>query len=145
VAGVFVSLHPTGTDELGQLLKRIASNAAGLEPAFAEIGEYLIESTQERINAGIDVHGDPFEPLAAATIARKGHDEPLKDSLIFIDTLNYDATGSQLLFGTHLEYIAPQILGTEHIPQREAIGLDDDDTDVIIEILNDHLMDGVTS
>ena len=131
------------------MLGRLIHAGQNLEPAFAEIGEYLIESTQERFKLEVAPNGELWAPLAPETLARKGGDDRiLQQSGIMRDTLNYQIAGKTLTFGSNQEYAATHQFGREDdgIPARPFIGLTTgpwNDADEIIAILQDHLQDAI--
>ena len=78
MAGSFITVRAYGSGEINALLSRIARAGTDLEPAFAEIGEYLIEATQERFKLELAPNGEQWEPLAPETLARKGQFKAFK-------------------------------------------------------------------
>lgn len=144
MAGSFIRVQLTGERALEQLLDRFIKKGQKLEPALAEIGEYLIESHQERFKLEVGPDGTPWEPLAPATTKRKdGDDRILQESGTMRDTLAYQLVGEELHFGSNQEYAAAQQFGHEAIPARPFIGLFDaqwKDSDEIEDILTDHLI-----
>lgn len=90
MAGSFITVRAYGSGEINALLSRIARAGTDLEPAFAEIGEYLIETTQERFKLELAPNGEQWEPLAPETLARKGgEDRILQQSGTMRDLLTY--------------------------------------------------------
>ena len=150
MAGSFITVRANGSAAIKKLLNNIIDAGNNLEPAFAEIGEYLIEATQERFKLEIGPNGEPWEPLAPETLARKkGEDRILQHSGTLRDQLNYQISGRTLTFGSNQEYAATHQFGREDdgIPARPFLGLTKspwDDKDEIVEILQDHLKDAIT-
>jgi phage virion morphogenesis protein len=149
MAGEFISVKVSGEKEIAKLLRKLIDRGQSLEPAFAEIGEYLIESHQERFKLEVAPDGTPWEPLSPRTISAKdGDDRILQQSGILRDTLTYQILGDELQFGTDKEYSATHHFGREAdgIPARPHIGLATgqwDDLDEITEILQSHLLDNI--
>ena len=149
MAGSFITVRAYGSGEVNRMLGRLIHAGQNLEPAFAEIGEYLIESTQERFKLEVAPNGELWAPLAPETLARKGGDDRiLQQSGIMRDTLNYQIAGKTLPVGSNQEYAATHQFGREDdgIPARPFIGLTTgpwNDADEIIAILQDHLQDAI--
>ena len=151
MAGEFISIKVQGEKQVSKLITRIIKQGQSLEPAFAEIGEYLIESHQERFKLEVAPDGTPWEPLSPKTIrAKNGNDQILVglNSGILRDTLAYQILGDELQFGTDREYSATHHFGREAdgIPARPHIGLATgqwNDLDEITAILQSHLLDAV--
>lgn len=149
MAGSFITVRAYGSGEINSLLSRIARAGTDLEPAFAEIGEYLIEATQERFKLELAPNGEQWEPLAPETLARKGgEDRILQQSGTMRDLLTYQIAGRVLTFGSNQEYAATHQFGREEdgIPARPFLGLTTGpwrDADEIVEILRDHLKDAI--
>lgn len=147
MAGARISVRANGTKKVKDVINRIHKQGQNLEPAFAEIGEYLIESHQERFNLEVSPNGELWEPLSPQTIKRKkGNDRILQDKGTLRDTLRYRIGSNELTFGTNLEYAATHQLGREAdgIPQRKFLGLSTglfNDEDEILDILVSHLED----
>jgi phage virion morphogenesis protein len=146
MAGSFIAVELTGEKPLIALLDKFIKQGQSLEPALADIGEYLIESHQERFKLEVAPDGTPWEPLAPRTIAKKGNDRILQDSGTMRDLLAYQLSGDQLTFGTNLIYGATHQFGREAdgIPARPFIGLATgqwNDADEIVAILQSHLQD----
>lgn len=147
MAGVKLEIETTGIDRLSRYLKNAIDQGTNLEPAFAEIGEYLIESHQERFKLEVAPDGELWEPLAPATLKQKGGETRiLQESGTMRDTLSYRISGNELLFGSNQEYAATHQFGREGdgIPARPFIGLSTgyfNDEDEIVSILKDHLED----
>ncbi|MEC8230216.1 MAG: phage virion morphogenesis protein [Pseudomonadota bacterium] len=150
MAGSFITVRAYGSGEINALLTRIARAGTDLEPAFEEIGDYLIRATEERFKLELAPNGEQWEPLAPETLARKaGEDRILQQSGILRDQLNYQITGKTLTFGSNQEYAATHQFGREEdgIPARPFLGLTTGpwrDEDEIVEILQGHLLDAIT-
>jgi phage virion morphogenesis protein len=146
MAGNFISVELTGEKRLIKVLDKFIKQGQSLEPAFAEIGEYLLESHQERFKLEVAPDGTPWEPLAPKTLRKKDDDRILQQSGTMRDTLAYQISGDQLTFGTNMIYGATHQFGREAdgIPARPFIGLATgqwNDEDEILDILKSHLLD----
>ena len=145
MAGSFIKVELTNEKPLINLLTSYIKQGQSLEPALAEIGEYLIESHQERFQLEVEPDGTPWEPLSPKTIKQKGGDDRiLQSSDTMRDQLAYQLSGNELEFGSNLEYAATHQFGREAdgIVARPFIGLATgqwNDVDEIVAILQDHL------
>jgi phage virion morphogenesis protein len=148
MAGSFIELKVTGEKQIATLLNKFIKQGQNLEPALAEIGEYLIESHQARFKLEVAPDGTPWDPLAPKTIKRKGHADILQDQGTLRDTLTYQLGTNELDFGTNLEYAATHQFGREAdgIPARPFLGLATgqwNDKDEILDILQSHLLKAI--
>lgn len=145
MAGSFIKVELTNEKPLLNLLTSYIKQGQSLEPALAEIGEYLIESHQERFKLEVAPDGTPWEPLSPKTITHKnGDDRILQASDTMRDQLAYQLGSNELEFGSNLEYAATHQFGREEdgIVARPFIGLATgqwNDVDEIVLILQDHL------
>ena len=144
MAGAFIEVEAQSLARAERYLQRILTAGQRLEPAFAEIGEYLLESHAERFSLEVAPDGTPWEPLAPSTLANKADDRILQQEGTLRDTLSYQVTGAELLFGTNLIYGATHQFGREEdgIPARPYLGIATspwNDEDEIVAILKDHL------
>ena len=145
MAGTLLSIDTFGDDALVAALNRLIDKPERIEPALREIGEHLIESTQNRTAKQVDPNGEAWAPLSPKTIkqkAKSGQSNKILRGLgSLADTLNYQISQNQLAFGSNMEYAATHQFGrlSANIPQRELIGLSSDDNIEILEILTLHL------
>lgn len=106
----------------------------------------VIEGMHEQYfasSAGPD--GQPWAPLAAATVARKGHSKILIDTRRLHDSLTSsdhsdavrDFAEEFLLFGTRREFAWIHQQGTERIPRRMHTGVSATGVDEIVEVMAD--------
>lgn len=140
MAGSFISVE--GQANVTRAFNRLLKQSSDLSPALGSIGEYLIESTQQRFIDQESPDGQAWEPLASETIKRKTRkDRILTESGTLADTLNYQINGDELMFGSNMEYAATHQFGRDeaNIPARMFLGLSDDDEEEILAILSDHL------
>ncbi|WP_143869888.1 phage virion morphogenesis protein [Catenovulum sediminis] len=147
MAGANVSIDLNGDNKIVDVLQDMLDRSMNLEPAFNQIGEYLIESHQARFELEITPDGDLWEPLSPETLkAKTPENRILQDSGTLRDKLSYEISATSLNFGTNMEYGATHQFGREAdgIPQREWLGLStgqwNDETE-ILDILGDFLLD----
>ncbi|EIC29097.1 phage virion morphogenesis protein [Methylomicrobium album] len=114
-----------------------------LEPVFADIGEYLTRSHDERFGRQVAPDGEPWKELSPGYQARKPKNQ---DKILTLEgdlrrSLHADVSADELLFGTILKYGATHQFGDprRHIPERPFLGVSDDDRDEILDIIRDHI------
>jgi len=144
MAGSFISVDVRGQKQIANALNHLLKQGSDLEPAFREIGEYLLESTQQRFIDQQAPDGEPWEPLSPKTLAKKKRqDRVLTETGTLADTLNYKIGANQLMLGSNLEYAATHQFGREAdgIPARPFLGIAPFERKEILVILQDHLLD----
>lgn len=145
MTGTLLSIDTFGDDAIVTMLNGLIDKPENIEPALREIGEHLIESTQNRMAKQVAPNGEAWEPLSAKTIKQKAKsgqsNKVLRGFGTLADTLNYQINQNQLTFGSNMEYAATHHFGrlSANIPQRELIGLSSDDNIEILDILTSHL------
>jgi len=154
MAGSFIEISVYGEKQANKVLQNIIRAGQNLEPALQMLGDYLIESTQDRRSSERAPDGTPWEPLSPLTIERKGHNRILENRGTLFDSLNYQITGNTLTFGSNQEYAAMQQFGgttspnsmfpNKPIPAREFIGISATDDDMMTAILQQYLKDELT-
>lgn len=129
-------------------LQRLADAAGDLEPAFADIGEYLLNSIQERSSRHEAPDGTPWEPLSPGYKARKKRNA---DKILVLDDhligeLAYQADSNSVQVGTAMIYGATHQFGDpgRNIPTRPFLGVSTDDEAEILAILQDHLVNALS-
>jgi phage virion morphogenesis protein len=151
MAGAKFSITAENAEEIRGQLNKLISNGQNLIPAFQDIGEMLLISHDQRFRDQVSPDGQPWEPLSPAYRERK---EKHKDTILTLNSilsgqLSYAATGSDLFFGTNTEYGAiHQFGGSEGMrpsntatPARPWLGITNEDTQEIFEILGDFLLE----
>ncbi|MRJ41187.1 MULTISPECIES: phage virion morphogenesis protein [Idiomarina] len=145
MAGARIEIDAT-TQVIAAAIASLRSQAQDLAEPFAEIGEYLIESHQDRFKAGESPDGQAWAPLSEAYKKRaKRPSEILIEDGFLMGTLNYNPSGSELLFGTPMEYGAAHHFGYEenNLPARPWLGLSPSDSDVVVQIFRAHLSEAI--
>jgi phage virion morphogenesis protein len=146
MAGSFVSVDLLGEEAIARALNRLLSQLDDLSPALREIGEHMLESTQNRMSRELSPDGQSWEPLSINTIENKSlsgqSDKILRGYGTLADLLNYQLNGNQLMFGSNMEYAATHQFGREraNIPARQFLGVSDSDEVEILDILRSHLV-----
>ncbi len=139
MAGSFVSIDLLGDEAITNALNTMLARGLDLAPAFYEMGEHILESTQDRMDNEKDPNGNTWKPLKLETILRKQKtgqsDKILRGYGTLADMLSYQLGSNQLMFGSNMIYAAKQQFEYE----REFIGVSSDDETEIIDILRSHL------
>lgn len=129
--------------EVREAIKRLQEAGGDMGAAFADIGEYLLNSHRERWDRQEATDGTPWAPLNPKYKRRK---HKYEDKILVLegdlrDLLRYDASQEGLEFGTDRIYGATHQFGREEagIPARPWLGLTNGDRLEILDILQDHL------
>ena len=157
MSGVTITLDDAAFSRwLTQTLGRITH----LEDALKEIGDILVQSTQNRFGTKIAPSGATWAPNSPVTVAIKGHGSQLRgESKALGDTIHYQLDGTNAVeVGSNMIYAAVQQFGQPKgasgrtkrgapipwgdIPPRPFVGVSQEDEDRITEIMADYLMPG---
>lgn len=95
--------------EVREALASLLMKLGNLRPAFANIGEAMLRQIHLRFERGVDQDGNPWAPLAASTIARKGHGRPLiqqGERGGLLGSIHYQESDSDVVIGTNMVYAA---------------------------------------
>lgn len=134
--------------EVLRALEQLAGRAENIQPALAEIGESLVESTKKRFGTETGPDGSSWEANSPVTLSRKESSSVLTDSGTLGDTINYQLFGDELHVGSNMDYAAMMQFGGSKaefphlwgdIPARPFLGISSDDKDEILVILADYL------
>lgn len=110
----------------------------------------VLEETHKEHWAGRHTpSGSSWPPLAASTIARKGHDKPLILTSALVNAMtDRNAPGHvgevqprYMTYGTDIEYAGIHQDGTNRIPQREFAGMRDETVDKLADRIADALVE----
>lgn len=153
MAGSFIEIDLTGYIGVTSALNRLIKKGQSLEPALLDIGEYLLESHEQRFQQQVAPDGTAWEKLSTATIERKAKtnqsDKILRGYGTLADSLHYQIHGNQLQFGSNQEYAAMHQFGGKTaansmipgrtIPERPFLGVSSEDESEILDILRKFL------
>jgi phage virion morphogenesis protein len=146
MAGASFDIKLEGEKELLAAMDKLISRAQNLKPVYADIGEMLLLSHQERWDKQQAPDGTPWEPLSAKYLAskRKRESKGSKKILVLdsmLRDLHYQSSHSGLQFGTDKVYGATHQFGdaTRNIPARPFLGISGEDKMAILDILNEWL------
>ena len=134
--------------EVQDLLKRLARRMADMTPAFAEIGEIVMESVQRNFEEKRAPDGTKWAPLAASTLKRKRHPgEILIGENVLFPSIHPEAYKDSVAVGTNIIYGAIHQLGgfagrghATKIPARPYLGVRDEDWPEIRAAIEDWIM-----
>ena len=128
---------------LGQALEKLQRRTATLRPALTEIGEYLLEATEDRFVEQSDPAGRPWARLSPGYKKRKRKHQ---DLMLVLDgylkgTLAKRVSGARLEIGSNRIYAATHQLGdaARNIPARPFLGLSVQDKAEVVAIIGDYL------
>lgn len=148
-------------ENLTAFLKTLAFDEKKRQEALSDIGHQMVYLTQERIEQGKDLHGNPFVPSIRAK-AQSG--QTLQDTRRLFNGLTFYVRPNSVIWGTNVAY-APylhygariQAKNSEFlkfktaygwvskkeviIPPRPFLGLGDDEKQSIVEILTELIDD----
>ena len=148
MAGVKITIDLQGQEAIDQTLRRLARAGHNLRPLLGDVGEHLLNAHRERWEREVAPDGTPWEPLSEPYATRKRSQVPNAGILVFDDylkgSLRYQASHKNLLLGTDRPYGATHQFGRDFgrgspIPARPWLGLTDEDTDVLLDTLREHL------
>lgn len=134
--------------EVRRVLERLVDQGEDLTPALEDIGEHLLASHHARFEREESPDGTPWAPLSPKYAARKARERPNAGILVWDDLLRslvYQVQGDELFLGTGRIYGATHQFGREEagIPARPFLGLDADDEAAVLDILTEHLREGL--
>ncbi len=108
MAGAFKVICRIDDREVIRAIDRLQGRARRLGPAFKNIGEVLLRSTQDRFSSQTDPDGRPWQRLKASTVASKslrGHsDKILRQRGYLADSIRYQADENGVRIGTNRIY-----------------------------------------
>ena len=133
---------------LAELFEAVASPVEAMQ----DIGEFLVNSTKERFQAGVSPEGTPWAPNSPVTLTRKKDTRPLfgesgrLSSQIFYladaDGVEWGSPAIQsavMQFGAAKGSLGPRAPWGD-IPARPFLGVSEDDRDGILETIHEALV-----
>ncbi|MDR8523466.1 phage virion morphogenesis protein [Shewanella fidelis] len=152
MAGSRIEINTKGDRAISEVLQQLIEQSQDLTPALHDIGEYLLETHQQRFIDQQTPDGTPWEPLSPTTLARKRRgDRILIEEGNLANNLHYQILDDGLEFGSNEVYAAmhqfggttsPQsMMPNQEIPAREFLGLADEDEQQLLQLLSAFLVD----
>jgi phage virion morphogenesis protein len=145
-------------DELTPLILRLQAGLDDMTPVMQDLGEYLVQSTQDRMGRGEQPDGAPFAPRSPTTLERYAAmglsfgPHPLHRSGEMRQQLAYDAAQDSVTWGSNAIQAAVMQFGAAkgslgnsspwgNIPARPFLGISNEDQTALVEELEDWLRD----
>lgn len=137
MSGVQIEVTLQGIERVQAALGRLATT--DLEYLVHEVGEYLTNSTKDRMDHGVAPDGSPWQPWSA-TYAATRHDghSLLISSMSLQESIGNISSGLVASVGAHMIYAAIHQTGGKAgrghkvtIPARPYLGLSDADRDAV--------------
>lgn len=136
-------------------LNNLLAAGLNLRPALVSIGEILKESTQKRFMSTTAPDGSAWLLNSVlSTLLYKDGDRPLTDDGTLGNTINYQILdANSVAVGSPMEYAAMQQFGGTKsefpnlwgdVPARPFLGLSDDDSKQILEMIHDYLLSSIS-
>ena len=144
-----ISTKVYGAEAVTKRLSEIASRMSNPAPILKAIGDRIAEQTKRRFEAGgPDPAGEPWAALKPATLKQKKRDKILTESGQLKNSIRYQMIGKNTVsIGTNKIYAAIHQLGgmagrglKAKIPARPYLGLSKKDSDEIVGIIDDYVM-----
>jgi len=109
------------TDQIRAALERMVAAYGDLSPLMAEIGETMVQRTQDNISAGVSPDGTPFAPRSQTTLDAYARAEPAKvpagGPLVLTGTMRdqiaYEAASDHVDWGSNAIQAAVMHFGAE--------------------------------
>lgn len=150
MAGTQIKITEQGFNDVGQAFQQLIDRGQNLQPALNAIAEYLLGSTQDRIDAGESPDGTPFAPLSDYTLSAKTKNQ---DKILiergYLYNLVYQTTQDQMQLGSAMVYAAMHQFGGTTAPNsmipnktiaaRPYLGISESDEAEIIATIGDYL------
>jgi phage virion morphogenesis protein len=113
MAGAFTVIAKIQDRDIQRALQRLEKKAGDLHPCLKNIGEYLVESTQERFTNEEDPAGKKWAALKESTKKQKKHTKILTESSGLRDSIIYAVRNNGLRVGTNKIYGAAHQFGID--------------------------------
>jgi len=141
-ASEFISID-VDDKQMQQVFGRLQQAGQNMDPVFADIGEYLLESTKQRFVDQVDPDGLPWQPLSDNSHKEKNADKSLLEHGGLLDSLHYNSDAQQVEFGTNLIYGATHQFGDDarNIPARAFLGISVEDELIILDLAEAFLLE----
>jgi len=135
-ASEFISID-VDDRQMQQVFGKLQQVGHSMSPLFADIGEYLLESTKQRFADQVDPDGLPWAPLAESTRERKtkNADLILVEHGQLMDSFHTQTSASEAEVGSNDIRAATMHYGDDdrNIPARNILGVNAQDQDVILD------------
>lgn len=146
-----ITLEFYGDKQIDRTIKRVLDNLEDATPAWEAMADrFGALETEQFASQGASGSGG-WAPLAAATVAAKGHDTILVDTGALRDQLTNRPFGVENIakdsmeVGSNLPYGGYHQNGTDRMPQRRAVEFTETDRRDLTKILQRYLITGSTA
>lgn len=150
--------------EVDRAFARLSASLADTEPLMQDLGDMLVQSTQDRMGRGEQPDGQPFAPRSQTTLDRYAklglsYGPPLHQSGVMRGQIAYDAGNGYLILSSNQVQSAVMQFGAKKgafgnnaagrpipwgdIPARPFLGVSDDDSDNIRAAVTEWLAESV--
>lgn len=137
----FISIQSSDR-AIQQKLKSLQAKIKDLTPAMKNIGEVLLDSTDQRFANEKDPDGRPWTPNTPYTISQKKILKRIQKVLQSTGrgraSISYRATPISVAVGTNVPYMVKHQLG-QGVPRREFLGISKKDEAEIAIVLDEFL------
>lgn len=127
-----------------EALNRLLEKTSNLTPVMQEIGEYGIASVDMRFQMEVDPDNKPWKPLSIFTIRLKRAEGKILRILqrtgLMRSRVNYKITPTSCTIGINDAKAYKHQFGIG-VPQRKIMGINQEDKEEILAIINDYLKD----
>ncbi|MDW7643443.1 MAG: phage virion morphogenesis protein [Desulfuromonadales bacterium] len=97
--------------DLREMLRRLARAARDMSPAMKNIGEHLVQATEERFRTETGPDGQKWADVSEKRKARKKHPKILTESLRLRQSIHPEASKDKVVVGTDVPYAAAHQFG----------------------------------
>lgn len=149
--GLKITVEPRGFDRAAQRLNALANRLDDLEPAMAEIGRYMVRSTQNRIlSSKTGPDGKRWARISKLTESLKGDDQIMFQSGELYRSIratqasrDYVNIRSEAPYAPYLQRGVKRVRGryrsTTGIPERPFLGISEENKRRIAKIISGYL------
>lgn len=138
--GIKVTIR--GEKKVRDLIRKYQDRMDDLSSPFAEFGEYKLREIRKQWDREEDPYGNPWKPLAPATIEEKRRNNQMLGILVRTTTLRdsftYKEKPQSLTIGTNIKYAPKHQLGIS-VPKREMLGVNESDIKELLDTFLEYL------
>jgi phage gpG-like protein len=144
-----VQIKVFGDVQFSRKLMRAGFRAEAAQPLMESLAFFLSRISKEQFESQGARSGQPWQPLAPSTVARKGHDTILVDSGALRDSFQYggedniwEVTNEFLRWGSDVEYGIFHQQGTTHLPVRKVFWMTEADKLAVAKSIQRWIVEG---
>ncbi len=149
MAGLELRIDEFGDVQLSRRLLRFGDAAGDMSPAFRNIVDEFARIGWQQFSSEGQFASAGWAPLAASTIAAKGHDTILSADGDLEESLTGTTDGplrevtirrDEMAFVSRVDYARYHQTGTSRMPRRRPFELRDRDRRKVVKIMQEHLV-----